>query len=292
MKNILQNPYLKLIRLHYSTGTFLLLLPAILGIIIGFNPKNWAEIFIPILQVSGGAFFARSAGCIINDIIDRNLDKKVQRTKNRPLAAGLLTVEQALYMLCAMLGGGFLILLSLPLSAQVLSLLFFLPTFLYPLSKYFSKFPQLFLAPLFASGTLVGFAIMQDRISLSILSFFVGCMVWVVFYDTVYAHQDKNFDQKVDGVGSMAITLQKFNFPILKNLISLSFLFWTMGSILAAFNKLVIIFYLILWYIINDKFCRTNLDKPSECKDMFDFSMIVLFLLCIVNLIANLMTNL
>lgn len=279
-----QNPYFKLIRLHYSVGTALLLLPAILGIIIGYNGEK--SMFIPMLQVTIGAFLARSAGCVINDIIDRNLDKKVERTKNRPLAAGLISVEQALICLTILLLGGFAVLFTLPLTAQMLSVIFFLPVFIYPCSKYFSKFPQFFLAPLFSSGVLIGFATMRDTMNAVPISFFFGCFFWVIFYDTVYAHQDKKFDQQV-GVNSTALTFGIKSFSLLKNFLNLSFLFWTIGTLTAQFNRFSLIGYGILWYLANDKFCRTNLENPAECKKIFKFSMKVLFFVCLINLFGN-----
>lgn len=154
-----------------------------------------------------GSLIMRSSGCIINDIIDKDIDKKVERTRNRPLASGEITVKQALILLAALLFIGLMILLSLNKLAIMIGLLSVIPIVMYPYMKRITYLPQLFLAFTFNLGVLVGFAAVTNEIRIEALLLYLAALIWTLAYDTIYAHQDKEDDKKI-GIKSTALLLQ------------------------------------------------------------------------------------
>jgi 4-hydroxybenzoate polyprenyltransferase len=162
-----------------------------------------------------GSFFMRSAGCIINDIWDHKYDKNVERTKTRPLASGELSVLSALGLLSVNLSTSLYILMQLNLPTQILGCCALLPLFVYPATKRFSNFPQFYLGLCFNWGLLMGWSqLLPTAADPNIISFlpalalYLSCISWTMYYDTIYANQDKLDDLKL-GLKSTAITLQK-----------------------------------------------------------------------------------
>ena len=155
-----------------------------------------------------GAILMRSAGCIINDIWDRDLDKQVERTKARPLAAGTITLFQAIALLFFIVFTAFIILLQTSAVAIGLGFLSIIFIVAYPYMKRITWWPQAFLGITFNFGALMGWGAVANEISLSSFILYAGCFFWTVGYDTIYAHQDKDDDALI-GIKSTALLFGK-----------------------------------------------------------------------------------
>jgi len=194
-------PYFRLARLHRPLPMLLLLWPCFMGLAI--SNGSWLDYLIFLI----GAAATRSAGCVINDMVDQSFDRYVERTKTRPLAAKTLNTRQALGAVVFFLSISFGIWLCLNQMAKYLSLFGILLMVVYPYTKRLTNWPQLFLGATFNYGLLVAVA-HAGILSLSILSLFLSLLVWTVFYDTIYAFADLKDDLKI-GVKSTAIIMQK-----------------------------------------------------------------------------------
>jgi 4-hydroxybenzoate polyprenyltransferase len=201
-------PYAYLMRLDRPIGIWLLLLPGLWSIALasgGLSGIGSYELWI-ITLFTVGAVIMRGAGCIINDLWDRNLDRQVERTKARPLASGELSAFQASLFLAFLLLLGFVILLQMHITTILLGFMTIPLIVLYPLMKRITWWPQIFLGLTFNFGALMGWAAISGILSLAPVILYIGCIFWTVGYDTIYAHQDKEDDAKV-GIKSTALKL-------------------------------------------------------------------------------------
>ena len=193
-------PYIRLMRLDKNTGTWLLLLPC------------WWSICLVRLDIklmvlfAIGAVFMRGAGCLINDIFDHKIDAQVERTKNRPLANGDLTLRQAIVFLVFLLLCSLAVLLQLPQPAIILGIASLPLVAIYPLMKRITWWPQAFLGLTFNWGALVGGAAANEKNTSASLWLYAAGFFWTLGYDTIYAHQDKRGDANI-GVRSTALLL-------------------------------------------------------------------------------------
>lgn len=194
--------YLRLMRLDRPIGTWLCLLPALWGLVLGAPQVPYQSMVLFIL----GAILVRGAGCTINDIWDRHIDQAVARTKNRPLAQQDLSVLAAILWFCAQGVAALALLVFLPPHLLWAAIVLAPLIVIYPLMKRYTYWPQFFLGLVFNGGLIMGWLVHHARISLGISLIYVGCALWTLGYDTVYAFQDVNDDQKI-GVKSAALKL-------------------------------------------------------------------------------------
>jgi 4-hydroxybenzoate polyprenyltransferase len=199
-------PYALLMRLDRPIGTWLLLLPALWAIMMAAGGAAAVNVHDMLLFVyfAIGAIVMRGAGCVVNDLWDRDLDRKVARTAARPLASGAVSVKQAFVFLFVLLFIGLLILLQLSFVAVLLGILSLPLIVLYPLMKRITWWPQLFLGLTFNFGALMGWAAVTNTVSLPALALYIGGIFWTLGYDTIYAHQDQDDDALV-GIKSTAL---------------------------------------------------------------------------------------
>ena len=228
-----------LIRINKPTGIMLLMFPAIWSILIVL--KEEIDIYL-ILLFAYGSFIMRSAGCIINDIIDRKFDKNVKRTKSRPLASENLEITDAIILFIIFLSIGLSILLTLNPTCILLGFIAFPLVLLYPLMKRYTYFPQLFLAIVFNFSILISWTAAKGIFDNQSLLLYLACIFWTLGYDTIYAYQDKEDDKKI-GVKSLAIYLEQ-NIKLWITLFYLCFV--GIFSFLAILNNINFIFFLIL----------------------------------------------
>lgn len=195
--------YARLMRLDRPIGTWLLLLPCWWAVVLagGLVPNVW-YLFLFAL----GAVLMRGAGCIINDIYDRNIDKFVERTQTRPLASGELAVWQAVVLSVVLLVLALGVLLLFNGFTQGLGFASLVLVFLYPLAKRVTWWPQLVLGLAFNWGALMGWSAVHGGLGLPPLLLYASGVFWTLGYDTIYAHQDKNDDAAI-GVKSLALRL-------------------------------------------------------------------------------------
>ena len=199
-------PYLRLSRADRPIGAWLLLLPCwwALPLAIASNPASFRAEDLWIAVGCGlGAYLMRGAGCSWNDFTDRKLDAKVRRTRSRPLPSGQLTPRQALVWMAAQALPACAILLTFNSYAIVLGMASLAPVAIYPFAKRFTWWPQLFLGIAFNWGALLAWAAHTGSISAAPVLLYVAGVFWTLFYDTIYAHQDRDDDGPI-GVRSTA----------------------------------------------------------------------------------------
>ncbi len=192
-------PYVLLARLDRPVGIWLLFLPGAWGILLG-QADGWETLRLLSLFAVGSVVM-RAAGCVVNDIWDRDLDAKVRRTAGRPLASGALRTRQALVFLACLLTAGLLVLLQLNVLAQVMGASSLLLVALYPLAKRFTWWPQLVMGFTFGVGAPVGYAAATGRIDAALLAIYAAAIAWDLGFDTIYGFQDME-DDAVIGVKS------------------------------------------------------------------------------------------
>jgi 4-hydroxybenzoate polyprenyltransferase len=196
-------PFASLIRLDRPVGVWLLFWPCAWGVALaGMGERGVALI----LWLGLGAFAMRSAGCVYNDIVDRDLDARVERTKLRPLASDRVSVKSAWVLLIALSLAGLIVLLQLNLTAALIALASLALVAAYPFMKRITWWPQAWLGLVFSWGALVGWAAVRGEIAPATLLLYAGSILWVIGYDTIYALQDKEDDALV-GVKSSALAL-------------------------------------------------------------------------------------
>src|SRR5882757_7320549 len=197
-------PYLRLSRLDRPIGSWLLLMPcwwsaALAAGVIG----DVGQLPLIIVLFFVGAFVMRGAGCTWNDITDRDLDAKVERTRSRPIPAGQVSVPQAFVFLVVQALIGLAVLLQFNRFAVVTGIASLVIVAVYPFMKRITYWPQIVLGLAFSWGALMGFAVMQGRIDAAALVLYAGSISWVIGYDTIYAHQDAEDDALI-GIKSTA----------------------------------------------------------------------------------------
>ena len=195
-------PYASLMRLDRPIGTWLLYWPCAWSVALAGVGGQW----LLFLWLALGAFAMRSAGCVYNDIVDRELDKSVERTRLRPLASRRVSLRSA-WLLIVLLGlVGLVVLLQLKWVAAIVALVSLAPVAAYPFMKRITWWPQAWLGIVFSWGALVGWPAVTGTLAWPMVLLWFGSIAWVVGYDTLYAIQDKEDDALV-GVKSSALRL-------------------------------------------------------------------------------------
>jgi 4-hydroxybenzoate polyprenyltransferase len=192
-------PFASLMRLDRPIGTWLLYWPCAWSVALAGVGGRW-DLFLWFFL---GAFAMRSAGCVYNDIVDRDLDRKVERTRLRPLASGRASVRSAWMLIAILCAVGLLILAQLNLTTAIVALVSIAPVAAYPFMKRITWWPQAWLGLVFSWGALVGWPAITGSLDLPALLLWFGSIAWVVGYDTLYAIQDIEDDALV-GVKSSA----------------------------------------------------------------------------------------
>ena len=201
-------PFLKLARYDKPIGTWLLFFPCAWAFVLAITSVGVSQLSIQhvgiLLLLGLGAVLMRGAGCSWNDILDRDIDKQVHRSKTRPLAVGSISLAQAVMFLVAQLVVAFIVLLQFNFFTVVLALFAVPLVIFYPFAKRVTRMPQLVLGVTFAWGALVGWSAVTGMLALASAILYIGCIAWTVGYDTIYAHQDSH-DDAILGLGSSAL---------------------------------------------------------------------------------------
>ena len=205
-------PYALLARLDRPIGSWLLFLPGLWAFALA--APGWAEGLRLTLLFGIGAVAMRGAGCVVNDLWDRDIDRKVERTRGRPLAAGTVTPLQALVFLAGLCLIGLLVLVQLNVTAILFGLGALVPILLYPLAKRVTNWPQAMLGLVFSWAAPEGMAAATGQIGAAALLLWAAGFCWILGYDTIYAHQDREDDAAV-GIGSTALRFGENTRPFL-----------------------------------------------------------------------------
>jgi 4-hydroxybenzoate polyprenyltransferase len=207
-------PYLRLARLDRPIGSWLLLMPCwwsvgLAGMRAGNFPSLWHIVLFFI-----GAFAMRGAGCTWNDLVDRDLDAKVERTRSRPIPSGQVTVGEATAFMLAQALIGLIVLLQFNRFTVITGLCSLLVVAIYPFMKRITYWPQIVLGLAFSYGALMGWPAAFGRLDWPAIVLYAGSISWVIGYDTIYAHQDREDDLLI-GIKSTALLFGENTRPIL-----------------------------------------------------------------------------
>src|SRR5580692_1082013 len=262
-------PYLRLSRLDRPIGSWLLLLPcwwsaalaAAVAHDLGRLPLTLALFLV-------GAFAMRGAGCTWNDITDRDLDAKVERTRSRPIPAGQVSVRQALVFLVLQALVGLAVLLQFNRFAIVTGIASLGIVAVYPFMKRITWWPQVVLGLAFSWGALMGFAVVLGRIGLPGLFLYAGSIAWVIGYDTIYAHQDTEDDALI-GVKSTARLFGAQTHRALVLFYSLAVILIGAALALSATGVWAWIGLAAFAVHLGSQIARLKIDDPALCLRVF-----------------------
>ena len=272
--------FINVTRLKKPTGYLLLFWPCSWGLSLAYFFQRDIKIFLYyLLLFFCGSVLMRSAGCIVNDIVDEKIDKKVHRTKNRPIASGVLSKKLAWIYVLILCFFAFIILIQFNFLTIFLGIFSMVFAFTYPFMKRFTYWPQLFLGFTFNWGIIMAWTSIENNISYLPIVLYVGAIFWTLGYDTIYGTQDAS-DDEIIGVKSTAIRFKK-------NLHTFVGSCYVISSILIffVFMKLEIDYFLILFLVfVISLFYQIkifNPKKPSTCLKAFklnNFSGFIIFL--------------
>lgn len=256
--------YIDLIRLRKPIGTWLLLWPTLSALWISHTPPSL--IFQLIFGL--GALITRSAGCILNDLADIDIDQNVQRTHKRPLAAKQLSKTQAIYLLLLLAGIGFLLLIPLNSYCWLLAGIATIGSAFYPYCKRFFALPQLILGMVFNLGVLMAFAATQNTLPAQAWLLYVASVFWTLGYDTIYAIADKQEDLLLK-IHSSAITFGQYDAAAVLIFYLLHLALWFYLFLSSAWHAIFLVFWLPafahqLWQYL---LCRHR--QPGSCMRAF-----------------------
>tara|TARA_B100001287_G_scaffold10189_1_gene7904 strand:+ start:603 stop:1466 length:864 start_codon:yes stop_codon:yes gene_type:complete len=240
------NLFIELTRLKKPIGYMLLFWPCSWGltIVYDFN-EDLNNYFFYLILFFLGSVFMRSAGCIVNDVLDRKFDKKVFRTKDRPIASGKVSVMLGLFYSALLCLFALSVLLNFNNFTIILALASMPLAFTYPLMKRFTYWPQLFLGITFNYGLILGWTSINESISLVSLVFYIGAIFWTLGYDTIYGYQDIK-DDEIIGLKSTSIKFKNNPYMFLYLCYSIFFL----GLLFVGFlMNLNILYFLCLLFL-------------------------------------------
>ena len=197
-------PYLRLARLDRPIGSWLLLMPCWWSVgLAGMHNERFPNLWHVVLFFIG-AFAMRGAGCTWNDLVDRDLDGRVERTRSRPIPSGQVTVAQATLFMVAQALVGFLVLIQFNHFTVATGIASLLVVVIYPFLQRITYWPQIFLGLAFSWGALMGWPAAFGRLDWPAIVLYAGSILWVIGYDTIYAHQDRDDDLLI-GIKSTAL---------------------------------------------------------------------------------------
>ena len=271
--------FIELTRLNKPIGIMLLFWPCSWGLAYAYSyTKKFNQFLFYLLLFFLGSVLMRSAGCIINDIVDKDYDKKVKRTKQRPVAANLVSVTQALIYSALLCLVAFFILIQFNKLTIILGLSSMLLAFSYPFMKRITYWPQLFLGITFSWGLIMAWVASTNYISQEIIIFYLSAIFWTLGYDTIYGAQDIR-DDEIIGVKSTSIKFKKN----IKQFVSINYLLSSLLIIYLIKNELgfnfltffMIIFILSLVYQIQifDKINPQSCFKAFKLNNFSGFNM-------------------
>ncbi|MDD2875786.1 MAG: 4-hydroxybenzoate octaprenyltransferase [Acidiphilium sp.] len=259
-------PFALLARLDRPIGVWLLFLPGLWSILLA-EPGFWFSLYL-IALFAIGAVVMRAAGCVVNDLWDRKLDRLVARTAGRPLASGEISLPLAFGFLAALLLTGLIILLLLDRAAQILGVASLIMVALYPAAKRVTFWPQMMLGFTFGWGAPMGYAAAHGSLDWPVLPLYAATILWILGYDTIYAHQDRE-DDAMAGIKSTALKFGTGTGKFLTLCYGGTILLLLLAFIIAGLKPLGVIALiapagLLVWQIL-----RLDIDNPSRCLALF-----------------------
>ena len=280
--------FIDLARLKKPIGYMLLFWPCAWGLTAAYDFSGEKVTFIKYLFFFlAGSILMRSAGCIVNDIIDHKFDKKVERTKSRPIASGKISKFKGVIFAIILCFISLLVLLQFNNLTILLAIVSMPFAFTYPLLKRFTYWPQLFLGFTFNYGLVLGWTSIANNLSIYPLIFYLGAIFWTLAYDTIYGFQDIK-DDEIIGLKSTSIKFKKN--PII--FLSLSYGIFLMNLIgIGYLIELNIIYYLVIIIVATQMFYsqiyKLNYKDPLNCLKKFQSNNFVGFLIFIALILGK-----
>ena len=280
--------FVELTRINKPIGFMLLFWPCAWGLAYSYNFNRDIELFFYyIILFFCGSVLMRSAGCIFNDIVDKDFDRKVQRTKQRPIASGKISVIHSFFYVIILCAVAFCILLQFNITTIALGLGSMILAFAYPFMKRITYWPQLFLGITFNWGLVMAWTSMNNDITLNILLLYLAAIFWTLGYDTIYGAQDMSEDEII-GLKSTSIKFKENMFLFVSvcyfvTIISIFFLFINFLGV-NFFTLFLLIFYLSLIYQLI-KLRKNNSENYLSLFKFNNISGLLLFVsICSINL--------
>ena len=263
--------FIDLTRLNKPIGFMLLFWPCSWGLAFANSYNNNNLLIYHLILFFIGSVLMRSAGCIFNDIVDKDIDRKVDRTKERPIAAGKISVKQSLIYVLVLCALAFIVLIQFNFLTIILGMSSMLLAFAYPFMKRITYWPQLFLGLTFNWGLVMAWTSMGNSISAEIIILYISAIFWTLGYDTIYGIQDMS-DDEIIGVKSTSIKFKKN----IKYFVSLAFLTTGLCMLYVLRNFLglnlstflIFLFFLSLLYQI----LVFKINNSKSCLKAFKFN--------------------
>ena len=264
------NLFIELTRLKKPIGYMLLFWPCAWGLTLVYDfSQNLNNYFFYLILFFLGSLLMRSAGCIVNDILDRKFDNQVSRTKDRPIASEKISVSTGLIYTILLCGLAFLVLINFNYFTILIALASMPLAFTYPLMKRYTYWPQLFLGITFNYGLILGWTSISESINIIPIIFYLGAIFWTLGYDTIYGYQDIK-DDEIIGLKSTSIKFKGTAKYFLIICYSILLFLFIMGGYLMDFNFFYFLFLIIpaaqLFLFQIRSFDSNN---PSTCLKIF-----------------------
>ena len=264
------NLFIEITRLNKPIGFMLLFWPCTWGLTIAYDfSNNINTYFLYLFLFFSGSVLMRSAGCIANDIMDEKFDKKVERTKNRPIASGKISKKLGLIYALILCCLAFLVLINFNWLTIILALSSIPLAFTYPLMKRYTYWPQLFLGITFNYGLILGWVSINNSLDIVPIIFYIGAIFWTLGYDTIYGFQDIK-DDEIIGIKSTSIKFKKTPITFLTICYSIFIFFTLMVGILMKLNNVFfIILILPVLHLFIYQIKNIKINNTSNCLKIF-----------------------
>ena len=261
--------FIELTRLTKPIGYMLLFWPCAWGLTLAYDfSGSLDKYFFYLILFFLGSVLMRSAGCIVNDILDKEFDAKVFRTKNRPIASGKISIKLGLFYTLILCSLAFLVLINFNFFTIILALGSMPLAFTYPLMKRFTYWPQLFLGVTFNYGLILGWTAVRGDLEIIAILFYFGAIFWTLGYDTIYGFQDIK-DDEIIGLKSTSIKFKgrekKFIFLCYSILTAL----FLVGGYFMQFNYIYFLLFIITIFHLIYQIKAFNPKNPFECLKVF-----------------------
>ena len=284
------NLFIELTRLKKPIGFMLLFWPCAWGLTLAYDfSLNLNNYFFYLILFFLGSIFMRSAGCIVNDILDKEFDAKVFRTKNRPIASGKVSIKLGILYSILLCFLALLVLLNFNLFTIILALGSMPLAFTYPLMKRFTYWPQLFLGITFNYGLILGWTAVNGKLEIIPILFYIGAIFWTLGYDTIYGYQDIK-DDEIIGLKSTSIKFKGKAKEFLFVCYAFVIIFFIIGGFKMNFHFSYYILILIpLVHLFLYQIKKFDLNNPYSCLNAFKsnnlFGLIIFLNILIVKIL-------
>ena len=264
------NLFIELTRLKKPIGFMLLFWPCAWGLTLAYDfSTNLKYYFFYLILFFLGSVLMRSAGCIVNDILDKEFDAKVFRTKNRPIASGKISIKLGILYAISLCLMALLVLINFNVLTIILALGSMPLAFTYPLMKRYTYWPQLFLGITFNYGLLLGWTAIQGQVNITVILFYLGAIFWTLGYDTIYGYQDIK-DDEIIGLKSTSIKFKGKEKKFLFICYSFLLIFLIIGGYLMKFNFAYFVFLLFPFlHLFFYQIKNFNFNDPEKCLKIF-----------------------